>query len=129
MNILERASQLAHGAKTLVEWLGEGHQTVPIVVAQERADVCLNCPYNTDSYAISQSIAVEIKKQVELKNHLNMKIEGEKRLRTCHFRKDGEPDKGCGCALRLKIWLPDSKLKEDAEGLKKYHQDCWIRKL
>jgi hypothetical protein len=120
MNILERASQLAHGAKTLMEWLGEGHQTVPIVVAQERADVCLKCPMNNNTGNIAQAVATEIKKQIELKNHLNMRIVGEKSLLTCG---------GCGCALRLKIWLPDSRLKEDEEALKKYHQDCWIRKL
>lgn len=120
MNILERASQLAHGAKTLVEWLGEGHDTVPIVVAQERADICLKCPLNENIGNIAQTVAVEVKRQVELKNHLNMRIVGEKSLMTCS---------GCGCALRLKIWLPGWKLNEDEEGLKKYHQDCWIRKL
>lgn len=120
MNILERASQLAHGAKTLAEWLGDGYETVRLDVAQDRADICLGCPFNRHIGTIAQAVAVEIKKQVELKNHLNMKIDGEKSLKTCH---------ACGCALRLKIWIPKKRLllAENEKSLLKYHQDCWLR--
>lgn len=118
MNLIEKAKQLAEGVKTLSEWLGSGGETVGRPHAQQRANVCLKCPNNVREGAFTEAVALAIKKQLELKNHLELRVTGEKRLHTCQ---------GCGCALRLKIHVPLKNLGLDAEELKAYPDPCWMR--
>lgn len=122
MNLLERARQLKNGTKILTDWLGDGAVVVSQSDAQARADVCLKCPMNESGFKIAGAVASEIKRQVEVKNRLMLRVDGEKSLHTC---------KACGCALRLKIWLPDQKIisGENEQSLFKYHEDCWVPKL
>lgn len=117
MNFFERASQLISGAKTLTDWLGAGGMPVGNELAQSRADVCLKCPMNVKDWDMIESIADAIKKQVELKNHLNLRVDGEKSLHICS---------ACGCVMRLKVHVPLRLCLPEANERDKYHPSCWI---
>ena len=118
MNLIEQAKQYAEGIKTLTAWLGAGAVTVDPRTSQDRADVCLKCPQNVEVKLI-ESIASAIKRQVELKNKLGLRVNGEKSLHTCS---------GCGCALRLRIHVPIQSLGLDEEELNRFDSACWMRK-
>ena len=82
MNLIERAKQFKVGAETIMEWLGAGAITVHPTLAQGRADVCLKCPLNVHESSITEAMAAAIKKQVEIKNKLQLRVNGEKFLCT-----------------------------------------------
>lgn len=119
MTLIQRAEQLKDGIKTLNEWLGDGAQTVSQDHAQLRANVCLKCPKHSETAYIKEAIAGEIKRQVELKNHLELRVSGEKQLHVCE---------ACGCAMRLKIWLPLESILPDEDEKAKLDERCWILK-
>ena len=119
MNWFERVKTIPHGIKVLTEWIGEGGVCVDRELAQKRADVCLLCPLNQDGWAFTEGAAKMIKQMLEVKSHLEMRVNGEKRLKTCA---------ACGCAVALKLWLPKAKLMDevsDAE-MKRYVSNCWL---
>jgi hypothetical protein len=116
MTILEQASQVYEGAKTMKDWLGSGAETVPWNLAQERANVCVRCPMNKPGSVATGAIADAIKKQVEIKNHLKLRVVGEKSLHHCE---------GCGCVLRLKIHIPIDKLGLNANTISVFPDNCW----
>lgn len=119
MRLLEKAKQYANGVVILTEWLGDGADTVPKEQAQARANVCLKCPMNVREFAFPETVAAVIRKQVEIKNKINLRLNGEKSLHTCS---------GCGCVIKLKCWLKLDRLGLDADGLVKFDQSCWLRK-
>lgn len=121
MSWVDRAKAYRDGARILKDWWVGGTFPVDRELAQSRADVCLKCPMNGDGSGITNSIANAIKEQVELKNKLQLRVMGEKSLKTC---------KACLCVIRLKIWLPLVNLKRysDEEEMKRYHEDCWMLK-
>lgn len=118
INLIEQAKKFSDGARTITAWLNGGADTVSKADAQRRADVCLKCPMNQPGGKVSDAIAAAIRKQVELKNHLQLRVDGEKSLMTCT---------GCGCVLKLKIWIPIDKLGLDKEELAKFDSCCWMR--
>jgi len=118
MNFLEKSKQLADGAATITDWLGSGALVVPQQQAQNRANVCLKCAMNTPGGVLVETVAKAIKEQLRLKKHLELRVDGEKKLLSCS---------GCSCYLRLKIWLPIDRLGLDAESLEKFDQSCWQR--
>jgi hypothetical protein len=118
MNLLDRAKQFTEGATILAAWLGGGGETVPIQMAQKRADICLKCPLNKPLSVVNETIAKAIKAQLEIKSKLNLRVNGEKSLRSCE---------ACGCVTKLKIWVPLQRIKPDPDELEKFHQDCWLR--
>ena len=85
---------------------------------QARAAVCLKCPMNVKDWPFVEDVAAIIRKPVEIKNKLELKLDGEKSLHTCS---------GCGCVLKLKLWLPVSRLGLDAAELAKFDLHCWMR--
>ena len=118
MILLDQVKMYADGVKTLTAWLGSGAVTVDGHTSQGRADACLKCPMNVEVTLI-ESIADAIKRQVELKNKLGLRVNGEKSLHTCS---------GCGCALRLKIHVPLESLGVDESEMDKFDRLCWMRK-
>ena len=119
MNWTERVSQIANGAKVLADWLGHGGITVDKEVAQSRADICLKCPKHVKDWPILESAADAIKRQIEIKNHLDLHVRGEKSLHFCA---------GCGCVCRLKIWLPLENILPEPEERAKFDPNCWLLK-
>jgi hypothetical protein len=119
MNLIDRAKQIKDGMSTLTAWLGSGAQTIPLLDAQKRANVCIRCPMNQLGSPATGAIADAIQKQVELKNKLELRVLGEKLLHHCT---------GCGCVLRLKIHIPITRLGLTTDELTKYDDNCWMRK-
>jgi len=117
-HLTERVAQFAEGARILTDWLGSGAITVDPATAQRRADICLKCPMNANESFTAEAIAAAVRKQVEIKNHLQLRVGGEKNLKICS---------GCGCVLRLKVWLPTERLGLDDEELKKFPDFCWMQ--
>lgn len=117
MNLTERASQIVNGAKVLVDWIGHGGVTVDTEIAQFRADICLKCPMNVRDWPFLESVATAIKKQIGLKNHLQLRVTGEKGLHFCS---------GCGCVNKLKIWLPLEKILPEPEERGNFDERCWL---
>lgn len=116
--LLERIKQFADGAKILTDWLGSGAQTVDHATAQRRANTCIACPMNVDESFTSEKIADAVKKQVEIKNHLQLRVDDEKSLHIC---------KACGCVNRLKIHVPLERIKPEDDEMKNFHENCWLR--
>ena len=118
MTFLDRAQQIKDGAITIAEWLGSGAETVSKVDAQRRADICLKCPLNLPGVGITSIVANAIRRHLEVKNKLQLRVAGEKSLKTCA---------ACSCQNRLKIWVPIQNLGVDREELVKFDDNCWIR--
>lgn len=119
MRILEIAKQYKEGAETISEWLGSGGETVSQNQAQDRAGVCIHCPQNVSDFIPTKLVALAIKKQLELKSKLELRVVGEKSLHTCC---------GCSCVLRLKIWIPLKNLGVTESELDNFVPQCWMRK-
>ena len=120
MNFIEKAAQIAGGAETLSDWVGHGAVPVQRDRAQQRANVCLSgCPHHTSKSTITEAVALAIKKQIELKNHLQLRVDGEKSLHSCDV---------CGCAMRLKVWTPIEFIAPDPEEREKLWANCWLLK-
>lgn len=118
MNLLDRAKKLAEGAQIISEWLGSGAVTVLPNMAQRRANTCIACPMNIKGGVVTEAVALAVKRQVELKNKLNLRVDGEKKLGRCS---------ACLCESRLKIWIPLQRILPDADELPKFSENCWLR--
>lgn len=118
MNLFDRSKQIAHGAESIAEWLGSGGVVVDRDTAQARADVCLKCPMNEPRIIVTDLIAKAIRRHLEVKNKLELRVQGEKQLHTCA---------ACGCVLRLLIWEEQSRIKSQMtpEETEKTPTHCW----
>lgn len=119
--LIDRVSSIDRGAEVISDWLGEGGIPVDQQLAQSRADICLKCQHNRQGPALIEAVAYAIRKHIEVKNHLNMRVDGEKSLHECGV---------CLCALRLKVWVPISLIKRqmlDREEQKfiEANPQCW----
>lgn len=121
MNLIEKLRHYANGMAILKDWLGSDPVPVEKPVAQARANVCLECPMNQHGIRLTDFIADEIKKQIELKNHLELHVDGEQQLETCTI---------CDCVNRLQIWCPEKLFQfyTRADAIR-YPVFCWKRKL
>ena len=118
MSFFDRAKQMVNGAVIWSEWLGPNKYPVDYETAQSRALTCLECPKHVKGNAVTESVAVAIKRQMELKKHLNLRVQGEKRLMTCG---------ACQCPLRLKIWEQLSRVLPAPNEWDKYWEKCWLK--
>lgn len=101
-------------------WLGDGGHPVPKEQAQSRANICMRCPKNVrkpfwEFLAVPAIAAVQ--RQLNLKDDMALKVEGENSLHTCD---------GCECILKLKVWTPIKHII-DTTDIDALHADCWIR--
>lgn len=117
-SILERAKQIVGGVETISEWLGTGGEVVPQEVAQERANVCLGCHQNAPGSILKDAVAAAVKRHLEAKSEIGLRVDGEKKLMTCG---------ACGCCLPLLIWVPQEKIQPHLteEDLRKHPAHCW----
>ena len=115
MNPLRQAKQLY---ATRRDWLGEGG--VPAPDAQQRAGICVQCPYNEArpfEEAFKGVVATAIRQQLELKSKLKLHVEGEERLHVCTL---------CGCMLTLKVHVPLHIARENTPDWQNYPNYCWL---
>ena len=119
MNLWQNITKLGKGAEIIKNWLGSGGVTVSQEQAQSRANVCLQCPMNSDGHAFTEGLANAIKDHIEFKNTHGLRVEGEKSLHTCKI---------CLCALRLKVWCPTELLERrmTREEFEQYPGNCWL---
>src|ERR1019366_6798667 len=106
MNIFERVKAYKDGMEVIRDWLGEGGITVSQVMAQKRANICIACPKNVGGWMFVDAVAAAIRRQTEIKNKLQLRVEGEKQIKTCA---------ACGCASKLKIWIPLRNILPDED--------------
>ena len=121
MNLFDRVASIDRGVEVISDWLGDGGVTVDKTKAQARANICLKCPQNRSGSKIIACVAEAIKKHVEVKNKLGLRVTGEKSLNECSV---------CLCCLRLKVWVPIEVIRrhmmDDEE--KKFlvaNAECW----
>jgi hypothetical protein len=123
MNLFQRIKNDLTAIPILKDWIGDGGICVDQELAQSRANTCLHmlngepCPNHSTDWKFETAIGNEIKRQIEVKNSLQLRVEGEKSLVAC---------KGCGCALRLKVWIPVARIRPDEEESKNFHPKCWM---
>jgi len=115
---------LSNGARVLMRWLGEGAKPVAPELAQARANVCLECPFNQDGFKPIERIAEVIREQTEEKNNLKLSVNGEEKLHTCSQ---------CWCHLPLKVHVPIDHILSGTPGpmfdkFKREQPKCWIVK-
>jgi hypothetical protein len=121
MNLLQRATAYRQGIRILSDWVGDGGVVVSKEQAQLRADTCLGCNENKAGWVAVEAVASAIREQVELKNDLDLRVEGEKSLHTCAV---------CVCPIKLKVWTPiEYCVKYMAKQEKEqFPSHCWIVK-
>lgn len=103
------------------QWLGAGGKPVHPDTAQVRANTCLQCPMHEARpiyEALAGAAALTVRRQIELKNKLNLRVQGEKSLHVCG---------GCNCILRLKVWAPIKFISEHTDT-SKLAPGCWVIK-
>ena len=118
--LFERLKHYLDGARILSAWIGDGSHPVSQEQAQARANVCLECERNQPRVGITESVASAIKETVDLKNALDLMVDGELGLKSCEV---------CDCPLRLKVWVPLSyqvKYMREEE-IKLHPAHCWLR--
>jgi hypothetical protein len=122
MNLLDTARQFGVGAAEITEWLGSGGEIVSRELAQERAEICLECKKNVPTGVLKESIAVAVKKALDVKNRMQLRVAGEKKLGEC---------KCCGCVLRLLVWYPQRKIQPylTAGEIENTPGHCWKLRL
>lgn len=123
--LVEAVANIAHGAETLVGWLGHGMKAVEVATANDRAKICVTCPMNVQGgflERVTGAIGVAIKAAMELKEKVQLKTQFDDQLGTCD---------SCGCALKLKTWVPGPEIKANLQpgDLEQFDQRCWIRLL
>ncbi len=129
MNILQELRNDIEGVKLLKDWLGDG-EPVPQEQANARANVCVTgdhgkpCIWNMapgwwDN--IKNAIAMTIREELELKNHMQLRVADEEALAMCG---------ACGCCLKLKVWTPTEHIKNHLPSVNfdKTPSFCWMRK-
>ena len=113
----------AVGGHILVDWLGNGAETVNVEIAQARANVCLDCDRNQDGHSLLKLTADTVRaiaEQMQVKEHKRLRVEGEENLHVCSV---------CSCVLPLKIWLRPDILAErtSKETLQELPTWCWLK--
>ena len=120
MKLLDQVKDFARGAAIIKDWLGHDGIIVDQEEAQFRADICAACPKNVDGIRLTDAVAEAIHEQLEIKNHLMLRVKGEKSLKHCEV---------CSCVNRLSIWCPMEFLTRHStpDELREYPSNCWKR--
>lgn len=118
MNLLNSVKEIAGGADAIACWLGSGGHVVSFEEAQERANVCFACPLNVSVGKVKDAIAGTVKKTLEIKNKIGLRVQGEKALGQC---------KDCGCVLRLLVWEEQKRIEPFLSDQEKARlpKACW----
>lgn len=118
ITIWEQVRSIPHGLQSITDWLGEGGHVVGRWEAQRRADICNQCELNNRGFALSGPVAAAVKRHLEVKNHIGLRVLGEKSLGVCE---------ACKCQLKLLVHEPIERVKgqmtdDEREQLPNH---CW----
>ncbi len=110
------------GRRILVDWLGTGASPVAIAQAQARAEVCATCPENKPGHAFLKLTADTVRaiaEQMQAKDAMKLRVEGEERLHACAV---------CACPLPLKVHVPLATILSHTDGktLNAFPPHCWV---
>lgn len=111
-------------------WLGDGGVPVPPIQSQSRADVCTGrltgtpCPKHVEKpiqELLTEPVALIVRRQIELKNKLKLRVEGEKSLHVCD---------ACNCILKLLVHTPIKFIEETKtpELIESLPDHCWQKR-
>ena len=119
---MNTVTEIAHGLIILGEWLGDGGNPVKRDLAETRSKVCEKCPLNSHGKwweTAKDSIAASIRKIIEVKHHMSIRVSNENKLFMCS---------ACGCATMLKVHTPLKHVLNHTseENLSKLDPGCWI---
>jgi len=101
-------------------WLGDG-AIASQSMAQRRADTCLACSKHVEKplqELLTSAVANMVHSQLELKNQLEMRVEGEAKLHTCGM---------CECWMPLKVWLTLERAREVSPDWLHFPDNCWLK--
>lgn len=120
-----RSRSVAAGVGLLLDWLGEGGEAVDLPVADARAKVCVDCPLNQPKDFLAfftDPVAQKIRQQIGIKNEMDLTTQYDDKLNICT---------GCGCSLRLKVWVPNHHIANHTSDEVKSALDprCWVLPL
>jgi len=117
--LFDRVKAIPRGIETLREWIGD-EDGIPVSpeLAQKRANICLKCPRLETGGFVTEIVAAAIKRHLEVKNDLGMRVNGEKALGRCGM---------CQCEMRLKVWVPLSIVRRQLtpEEFSSAPTPCW----
>lgn len=118
MSIFDQAKAIPHGVQSITEWLGEGGNVVDRAESQRRANICLHCDENKEDWIVTGMVADAVRRHLEVKNHLKLRVVGEKNLGRCDV---------CQCVLRLLVHEPLDNVKRQMKYNpgEKYPEKCW----
>lgn len=121
------------GLAALADWLGDNGDPVHPLVAELRAQRCVEgdegkpCPLNKAPkwWELAENVKTRaarwIHKELELKGHMQIRVPQEDRLHMCS---------ACGCCLPLKVWAPRDVVRKHTtqKTIDKTPAYCWLRK-
>lgn len=116
-----RARQDLKAAQVLAEWIGSDTEPVPPNLAASRAMQCINCPGRHNKFdhrRLEPAIAETIRVQEAMRRHVTLKTPQDARLHSC---LDTAAGPGCGCYLKLKVWVPIENQPDT-----KMPAYCWV---
>lgn len=121
MNLLERVKSIDRGIEVITDWLGEGGETVSQELAQKRALICMQCPMNRPGSMMVEAVASAIRRHIEVKNDLGVRVSGEENLHECAI---------CLCCLKLKVHVPIEVIRRhmfenEEEKFLEANAECW----
>jgi hypothetical protein len=116
------AGRLVAGAKTLLDWLGDGMRPVSRDLAEQRAQICSACAYNGKgdlSSWFTRPASELIRKQIGAAKDLNMRTSVDDKLGVCNV---------CACPIKLKVHVPRATInKHTAEMIEGLPAHCWMK--
>lgn len=130
MNVLQEIKNDLDGAQLLGDWLGDEGHPVSQMVAEARSKRCTRggkdgapCPKNVAPKwweTTKGAVAEWIRGELALKHAMELKVSEEDNLHMCS---------ACGCAMRLKVWVPTEHLKRHTSQkvINMTPDFCWMR--
>lgn len=118
-----RLGRLAAAGLNAIAKMFGNEGTVPKELANQRANVCVQCPQNSrgDWTRFFTKLASEqVRKMLEARKGMGLKTDYDEQLNICEV---------CACPLRLKVHAQLAHIKEhtDAETAALLPDNCWIR--
>ena len=110
-----RGGDVARFVYTVKNWILKGGKPVDSQEAERRAEICASCPMNVPVAGCTACRRLASSLFPSLKDH-STAFDAE--LKGCG---------GCGCDLKLKVWLPFEVLPDGTEDAGMYDEACWIR--
>jgi hypothetical protein len=118
------AAALAVGARTLVEWFGDGAHPVDHGLAESRASVCSSCEFNRAgdlSNWFSRAVSDIIRNRLGLFRGLNLNTPHDEKIGVCDL---------CACPLKLKVHVPMTHIENQmpVDVWEQLPGRCWMKK-